>query len=54
VLVLEAARETVFRFHELWSQERANLPLSADVIEAVERQLRIVPLAAATGAKAHA
>jgi serine/threonine-protein kinase HipA len=47
-LVLEAARETVSRFHEMWSQERANLPLSADVIEAVERQLRIVPLAAAT------
>jgi serine/threonine-protein kinase HipA len=52
-LVLEAARETVSRFHELWSQERANLPLSADVIEAVERQLRIVPLAAATGATPH-
>lgn len=51
-LVLEAAKETVARFHETWSQERANLPLSAHVIEAVERQLRIVPLAAATGATA--
>jgi serine/threonine-protein kinase HipA len=44
-LVLEAAKETVSRFHEMWPQERRNLPLSADVIEAVERQLRIVPMA---------
>jgi serine/threonine-protein kinase HipA len=44
-LVLEAAKETVQSFHEVWSQERSNLPLSQDVIRAVERQLSLVPLA---------
>ncbi|HUN74683.1 MAG TPA: HipA domain-containing protein [Steroidobacteraceae bacterium] len=44
-LVLETAKETVQSFHEVWSQERSNLPLSQDVIRAVERQLSLVPLA---------
>lgn len=44
-VVLDAADETVQRFRELWPQERSNLPLSHDVIEAVERQLNLVPLA---------
>jgi len=44
-LVLSAAKETVQRFHEVWSRERPNLPLSRDVIQAVERQLGLVPLA---------
>jgi serine/threonine-protein kinase HipA len=44
-LVLDAAKETVQSFHEVWSQERSNLPLSQDVIRAVERQLSLVPLA---------
>ena len=43
--VLDAAKETVQRFHEVWSRERSNLPLSEDVIQAVERQLSAVPLA---------
>jgi serine/threonine-protein kinase HipA len=47
-LVLDAAKETVSLFHEVWSQERSSLPLSTDVIEAVEHQLRIVPLAGPT------
>jgi serine/threonine-protein kinase HipA len=42
--VLDAAKETVQHFHEVWSQERSNLPLSQDVIQAVERQLILVPL----------
>lgn len=46
-LVLEAAKETVQRFHEVWRQERSNLPLSREVIQAVERQLDVVPLARA-------
>jgi serine/threonine-protein kinase HipA len=44
-LVLEAAKETVQGFQGLWRQERSNLPLSQDVIQAVERQLSLVPLA---------
>ena len=49
-LVLEAAKEMVSLFHEIWSQERNNLPLSQEVIATVEHQLRIIPLAAATAA----
>lgn len=45
--VLEAAKETVQSFHEAWLQERSNLPLSREVIQAVERQLNVVPLARA-------
>ncbi len=44
-LVLNAAKDTVQRFRELWSQERSNRPLSQDVIQALERQLSLVPLA---------
>ena len=44
-LVLDTARETVARFHEHWQNEKANLPLGAAVIEAIEKQLKIVPLA---------
>jgi serine/threonine-protein kinase HipA len=44
-LVLEAAKQTAQRFQEVWSQERSNLPLSRDVVQAVERQLSLVPLA---------
>lgn len=43
--VVDTTNETVQRFRELWAQERSNLPLSHDVIEAVERQLRVIPLA---------
>ena len=42
---ISAAKETVQRFREIWPQERSNLPLAHDVIQAVERQLRVVPLA---------
>jgi len=44
-LVLDAARETVSLFYEVWPQERTNLPLSTDLINAVEHQLRTIPLA---------
>lgn len=44
-LVLNAAKEVVQRFHEVWSQEHSNLLLSQDVIQAVERQLSLVPIA---------
>lgn len=52
-LVLDTAKETVQRFYEVWSQERANLPLSEDVIQAVERQLSLVPLAKPRGDSSH-
>lgn len=47
--VLDAAFETVERFHEHWAREKLNLPLSAAVIEAIEEQLKIVPIAKTGG-----
>ena len=47
--VLDAAFETVERFHENWALEKPNLPLSAAVIEAIEAQMKIVPIAKARG-----
>lgn len=48
-LVLDAAHEAVERFHEHWEREKANLPLSAAIINAIEVQLTIVPIAKAKG-----
>ena len=44
-LVLDTARETVGRFREAWKKEKNNLPLFKDVIEAIETQMKIIPLA---------
>ena len=44
-LVLDAARETVTLFHQHWRAEKSNLPLSGDVVKAVDDHLRTVPLA---------
>ena len=44
-LVLDTARETVALFHQHWHAEKSNLPLSADVIKAVEDHIKNVPLA---------
>lgn len=44
-LVLDTARETVSLFHKHWQAEKTNLPLSADVIHAIENHLKIVPVA---------
>ena len=44
-LVLDTARETVALFHQHWAAEKANLPLSAEVIEAVEDHLERIPIA---------
>ena len=44
-LVLDTARETVALFYQHWQVEKANLPLSADVITAVEGHLNTVPIA---------
>ncbi|OYW54466.1 MAG: kinase [Hyphomicrobium sp. 32-62-53] len=43
-LVLDAARETVQAFRELWPRERTNLPLARPVIEAIDRHAPSVPL----------
>lgn len=44
-IVTETAKATVEAFRSAWTQERNNLPISAEVAEAVEHQLKIVPLA---------
>ena len=46
-LVLDTARETVALFHQHWQTEKANLPLSAEVIQAVEAHLKTIPIAEA-------
>ncbi|MEX2454464.1 MAG: HipA domain-containing protein [Rhodospirillaceae bacterium] len=47
--VLDTARETVDRFREHWRREKANLPLAPAVIDAIDAQLGIVPIAGAKG-----
>lgn len=44
-LVLDTARETVALFHQHWQAEKANLPLTADVIEAIDAHLETIPIA---------
>lgn len=44
-LVLDTADETVELFHQHWRAEKANLPMSADVIQAIEGHLKTVPIA---------
>ena len=48
-LVLDTARETVALFHQHWQAEKSNLPLASSVIDAIERHLSIVPIAAGEG-----
>jgi len=44
-MVIESARETVELFRQHWNSEKHNLPLTQEVVTAVEHQLQIVPLA---------
>ena len=44
-LVLETARETAALFHQHWQSEKKNLPLSAEVIKAVETHVNKIPIA---------
>jgi serine/threonine-protein kinase HipA len=44
-LVLDTMHETVALFHQYWNSEKAQLPLSKDVIAAVENHLGTVPIA---------
>ena len=44
-LVLDTALETVELFHQHWATEKANLPMSKEVREAIDAHLKTVPLA---------
>ncbi len=44
-LVLDTARETVALFHQHWHAEKANLPLTAEVVQTVEAHLKTIPIA---------
>ena len=43
-LVLDTARETVALFHQHWQAEKGNVPLSAEVVRAIERHVATVPI----------
>ena len=43
-LVLDTAHETVALFHQFWQSEKANLPLSADIIRSIENHVKTIPL----------
>jgi len=43
-LVLNTARETVDLFHQHWHAEKANLPLSSDVVKAVDAHVLKLPI----------
>jgi serine/threonine-protein kinase HipA len=42
--VLDTAKETVAGFHEIWAKEKAHLPLTQSMIEAIEWHLRSIPI----------
>ena len=44
-LVLDTAHETVALFHQHWHAEKSNLPLAANVVQAVEVHLKTIPIA---------
>ena len=44
-LVLDTAREAVTLFHQHWHTHKANLPLAAEVVRAVETHLKTIPIA---------
>jgi serine/threonine-protein kinase HipA len=45
-LTLDTAKETVSRFHEVWKREKGNLPINKSVREAIESNVKKVPIAA--------
>jgi serine/threonine-protein kinase HipA len=44
-LVRDTPAATVARFHEAWSTEKKNLPLSRDLIATIEKHVKTVPIA---------
>lgn len=43
-LVIDMTQETVARFHESWQSEKNNLPMTAEVRDAIEAHIETVPL----------
>lgn len=43
-LVLDTAKQTVAGFHEIWTKEKAHLPLTKSMIEAIDTHMRSIPL----------
>lgn len=43
-LVIDTARETVMRFHEIWQKQKNNLYLDKNVIAGIEKHLKAVPI----------
>ncbi|TVQ67614.1 MAG: type II toxin-antitoxin system HipA family toxin [Oceanospirillales bacterium] len=43
-LVLDTAKQTVAGFHQVWAKEKAHLPLTKSMIEAIDTHLRSIPL----------
>lgn len=43
-LVLDTAKQTVEGFYEVWTKEKAHLPLTKSMVEAIEKHLLNVPL----------
>lgn len=43
--VLDAAKDTVARFHEVWEKEKAHLPQAGKVTETIDAHLRNLPIA---------
>jgi len=44
-VVLDSAKETVALFQEHWQKEKSNLPLYANVVEAIEKHIGRIPIA---------
>ncbi|HLF30859.1 MAG TPA: hypothetical protein VI566_07505 [Xanthomonadales bacterium] len=44
-LVIETARETAALFHQYWKSEKANLPLTTRVVQAIETHIKTIPMA---------
>ena len=42
--VLDTAKQTVANFHEVWAKEKAHLPLTQSMIDAIGKHLRSIPL----------
>ena len=43
-LIIDAAHDTVQRFHDLWPKEKTNLPLAKAVLDAVDQHVAKIPL----------
>lgn len=44
-LVIDTALETIARFHEVWTAENKNLPISAKAAKAIEANIKTIPIA---------